>query len=394
VRADGDFSTGARGVNLRGVDPVVAAALDVIAVALAAGGTHHGPLPLLAAATTCATVAWRWRAPATMVIVAVASSAVFAVSSHGGYQEAAQVALLLDYYALGRLASQRGQPGVDVALLAVPLAIVVAWGWNISRETGVGLWALGTAVPYAVGRVVTSQAALSAQLQATARRLEREQQERARRAAAEERNRIARELHDVVAHNVSVMVIQTQAARRLAGRDRCSVGRAVLGALLRSRRADGDAADDWRAPTWRRGTRRGDGARAVRARALVARARGAGLPVELRLEGEPRELAPDIDLMAFRIVQEALTNVIKHAGPARARVIVVFAPHAVELEISDTGQGPAPTGAEADAHAGGHGLVGMRERVKLYGGQLETGQGPNGGFRVRAHVPLLELVTR
>jgi signal transduction histidine kinase len=125
--------------------------------------------------------------------------------------------------------------------------------------------------------------------------------------------------------------------------------------------------------------------------ALVARARAAGLPVELRIEGEARDLSPGLDLVAFRVVQEALTNSIKHAGPARAVVRVTFAAGALELEVSDTGRGPAL--ADGDADATGHGLVGMRERLVLYGGELQTGRARGGGFKVRARIPLPETVT-
>jgi signal transduction histidine kinase len=386
-------STGARWVNLRGLDAVVALALVVVSVALAASGKHHGPLPLLAAATTCGTVAWRRRAPATMVIVAVAGLVVFGISSHGVDPTVAPLALLLDYYALGRAGSQRGHSGVDVALLALPLA-ATAVGSRSNPVLGVALVALATVVPFGAGRALASRAALSAELQENARRLEREQRERARRAAAEERNRIARELHDVVAHNVSVMVIQIQAARRVARKD----PDAALGALSSVHSCGRDALMEMRRMigVLRRGDEELAGATAPALSGLgtlVARARGAGLPVELRLEGEPRELSPGIDLVAFRIVQEALTNVIKHAGPARARVIVVFTPDGLELDISDTGQSRAWAGAGAEAQPGGHGLVGMRERVRLYGGQLETGEGPNGGFRVHARVPLLDRVS-
>jgi signal transduction histidine kinase len=124
--------------------------------------------------------------------------------------------------------------------------------------------------------------------------------------------------------------------------------------------------------------------------ALVARARAAGLPVELRIDGEPRDLSPGLDLVAFRVVQEALTNAIKHAGPARAVVTVTFTTGALELEISDTGRGRAlPHG---DTNATGQGLVGMRERLSLYGGELQTGRAQEGGFMVRARIPLPETV--
>ena len=120
--------------------------------------------------------------------------------------------------------------------------------------------------------------------------------------------------------------------------------------------------------------------------ALVARAGAAGLPVELRIDGEPRELTPGLDLVAFRVVQEALTNAIKHAGPARALVRVTFTTGTLQLEISDTGRGPAPAYGHTDSP--GQGLVGMRERLVLYGGELETGRARGGGFRVRARIPL------
>jgi signal transduction histidine kinase len=124
--------------------------------------------------------------------------------------------------------------------------------------------------------------------------------------------------------------------------------------------------------------------------ALVARARAAGLPVELRVDGEPRELTPGLDLVAFRVVQEALTNAIKHAGPARALVRVAFTTGALELEISDSGRGPVL--ADGDTDATGQGLVGMRERLVLYGGELQTGRARGGGFKVRARIPLPETV--
>jgi signal transduction histidine kinase len=125
--------------------------------------------------------------------------------------------------------------------------------------------------------------------------------------------------------------------------------------------------------------------------ALVTRARAAGLPVELRIDGEACDLSPGLDLVAFRVVQEALTNAIKHAGPARALVRVTFTTGALELEISDTGRGPAL--ADDDTDATGQGLVGMRERLVLYGGELQTGRARGGGFKVRARIPLPEAVT-
>jgi signal transduction histidine kinase len=386
--------TRARGINPGAVDAVVAVALVAGAVAVAAAGKHHGPLTLLAAAATCATVAWRRRAPAAMTAVAVVSITVAGISSHGGQGHlwVEPIAVVLDYYMLGRLSVQRGRPVVDAGLLAAAVGAIVIVPGSPGVARVAGIWTQYVGVPFVTGRVVGSRVALTRELRANAQRLEREQQERARHAAAEERNRIARELHDVVAHSVSVMVIQTQAARRVAAGDReaardalSSVHSCGRDALMEMRRMIG---------VLRHGDEELAGATSAPALsqlgALVARARAGGLPVELRIDGEPRELTPGLDLVAFRVVQEALTNAIKHAGPAQARVTVTFTRGALELEISDTGRGPAP--ADGDADGAGQGLVGMRERLGLYGGELQTGRARGGGFRVRARIPLPESV--
>jgi signal transduction histidine kinase len=384
----------ARGIDPSAVDAVVAVALVAGAVAVAAAGKHHGPLTLLATAVACATVAWRRRAPAAMTAVAVVSITVAGFSSHGAHGRfpPTEIAAVLDYYMLGRLSIQRGRPEVDAGLLVAAVAALVITPGVPGAARVAGIWTSAVGVPFVAGRVVGSRVALTRELEANAQRLEREQQERARHAAAEERNRIARELHDVVAHSVSVMVIQTQAARRVAVTDR-EAARVALSSVQSCGR---DALTEMRRMigVLRHGDEELAGATSAPALsqlgALVARARAAGLPVELRIDGEPRELTPGLDLVAFRVVQEALTNAIKHAGPARAVVRVTFTTGAVELEISDTGRGPAPAHGAPDAP--GQGLVGMRERLVLYGGELETGRAGRGGFRVRARIPLRETV--
>ena len=372
------------------MDAVVAVALVAGAVAVAAAGKHHGPLTLLAAAATCATVAWRRRAPAAMTAVAVVSITVAGVSSHGAHMRIEPIAAVLDYYMLGRLSIQRERPEVDAVLLVAAVAAIVVIPGNAGVNRVATTWTSFVAVPFAVGRAIGSRVALTRELRANAQRLEREQQERARHAAAEERNRIARELHDVVAHSVGVMVIQTQAARRVAAGDReaardalSSVQSCGRDALMEMRRMIG---------VLRHGDEELAGATAPalsQLGALVARARAAGLPVELRIDGEARDLSPGLDRVAFRVVQEALTNAIKHAGPAHALVRVTFTTGALELEISDTGRGPAP--GDGDTDAAGQGLVGMRERLVLYGGELQTGRARGGGFKVRARIPLPEI---
>jgi signal transduction histidine kinase len=209
---------------------------------------------------------------------------------------------------------------------------------------------------------------------------ERERDLAAREAVVEERARIARELHDVIAHNVSMMVVQAGGERRLAqGSTRDvletieQIGRSALTEMRRLVGMLRTEGDEPLAPQ--------PGLDDVPR--LVTQVREAGLPVELEIEGERRELPVGIELSAYRIVQEALTNALKHAGNAQARVRISYGADSLELEIVDDGAGPA-----AEASGAGHGLVGMRERVALYGGRLDARRRESGGFAVRALLPI------
>jgi signal transduction histidine kinase len=210
---------------------------------------------------------------------------------------------------------------------------------------------------------------------------ERERDVAAREAVVEERARIARELHDVVAHNVSMMVVQAGAERRVLDRGGThdvletieEIGR---GALTEMRRLVGMLRSDGDEPLMPQPG-------LADLPTLVTQVRDAGLPVELRVEGEPRGLPAGIELSAYRIVQEALTNALKHAGDARAEVSVRYGPDSLELEIADDG-----AGSPGRTASGGHGLVGMRERVALYGGRLDAGRRASGGFAVRVLLPI------
>ncbi|HEX2303785.1 MAG TPA: histidine kinase [Gaiella sp.] len=214
-------------------------------------------------------------------------------------------------------------------------------------------------------------------------RLEADRAAAARRAVAEERQRIARELHDVVAHSVSVMTVQAGAVRRLlrpeqererlaleaietTGREALTEMRRLVG-LLRDQSTTPEFAPQ---PSMRT------------VDVLVGTVREAGLSVELAVEGEPRELPPGVDLSAYRVIQEALTNALKYAGPAQAWVTVRWKEDELELEIANDGR------SEPGGDGGGHGLAGLRERVSLVGGTIESGPRPDGGFVVRAHLPL------
>jgi signal transduction histidine kinase len=212
---------------------------------------------------------------------------------------------------------------------------------------------------------------------------ERERDLAAREAVVEERARIARELHDVIAHNVSMMVVQAGAERRVLDPANSST-REVLETVEEIGRS---ALTEMRRLV---GMLRTDGAESLRPQpgledvgALVTQVREAGLPVELHVEGERRELPAGIELSAYRIVQEALTNALKHAGDASAEVLVRYGPDSLELEIADNG-----TVSTAGPITGGHGLVGMRERVALYGGKLDAGRRASGGFVVHVMLPV------
>jgi signal transduction histidine kinase len=213
-----------------------------------------------------------------------------------------------------------------------------------------------------------------------ARMAERERDLVAREAVVEERARIARELHDVIAHNVSMIVVQAGAERRVVEPGSThevleTIEQIGRGALTEMRRLLGMLRSDDRDPL-------APQPGLADLPALVSQVTEAGLPVELRTHGEPRSLPAGLDLSAYRIIQEALTNALKHAGDARANVEVRYGPDSIELEIVDDGVG-ATTRA-----SGGHGLVGMRERVALYGGRLDAGRRPNGGFAVNVLLPI------
>jgi signal transduction histidine kinase len=236
-----------------------------------------------------------------------------------------------------------------------------------------------------LGRVVHTRRAYTEALEERAATAEANQRALAGHAVAEERRRIARELHDLVAHHVAVMGVLATGARRTAGRDPAAAdealatieqtGRTVLREmrrLLEVLRSDSEPAGEL-APQ--------PGLTAVKE--LVEQVSEAGLPVTLQVDGDPGRLDPGIALTVYRVVQEALTNVLKHAGPATAQVRIARRDGSLQLEVFDTGRGPVPGGGQGV----GHGLVSMRERVHLLGGTLRAGPRPGGGFRVYAKIP-------
>ncbi|SCG73879.1 sensor histidine kinase [Micromonospora inositola] len=244
---------------------------------------------------------------------------------------------------------------------------------------------LTASVAYAVGRAVHARRQSTQALRERARVAEANQRSLAEQAVADERRRIARELHDVVAHHVSVMGVLATGARRVLRRDPDTADEAIatieetsratlreMRRLLDVLRTDAEPAADLAPQPGLTGIE-----------ALVEQVREAGLPVTLRVDGTPGPMEEGVALTVYRIVQEALTNALKHAGTATALVRLTFADASLAVEVTDTGRGPGPTPDRI-----GHGLVGMRERVALYRGILRTGPRPGGGFRVYARIPL------
>jgi signal transduction histidine kinase len=242
--------------------------------------------------------------------------------------------------------------------------------------------ALVFSVAWGIGFALSRKYYEAEEAKERAARAERERIERARLAVADERTRIARELHDVVGHSVSVMTVQASAARRLlkphqvkerealmiveqTGREALAEMRKMVGVLRRPEEAPALAPQ----PSLEHLDR------------LIAHTRERGLPVELRVEGQPEPLPAGVDVTAYRLVQEGLTNAIKHARAQHAEVVVRYGDREVEVTVSDDGTG------DGGGDSGGHGLVGMRERVSVYGGELEAGPRAGGGFRLRARLP-------
>lgn len=262
-------------------------------------------------------------------------------------------------------------------------AIVAFWYEHAGWRAFAG-YALVTGVIWIAGRYTRSRREQVADLHERARRLERERDAQARAAVAAERARIARELHDVMAHSVSVMIVQAdggsfaldgdpESARRAfgaisaTGRETLSEMRRLLGVL----REDDDSGYAPQPGVEQLGD-------------LVEQVRAAGLPVELTVEGPPRALPKSLELVVYRVMQESLTNTMKHGGPgATARARLHYGDGVIEATVSDDGRG-----AIAASDGRGHGLIGLRERVAMYGGTVTAGPRPGGGFEVAARMPL------
>ena len=328
-------------------------------------------------------LAWRRRHPAeVLTIVGVATVLIYGAGFPPVF---VGNPLLLAFYSA---VVHRQRPGAlgpvtfTVVVVAADLILTRGHRRAIDLVSNIVVFSLA----WIVGDAVRNRRIYTAALRERAERVELEQNQQSRQAISDERARIARELHDVVAHSMSVMVVQAGAARRVidgdpdqarealrsieeTGRQALEEMRRLVGVL---RHDDDTSASRWPQPT------------VQHLDLLLANIREAGLDVSFVVEGESQPLPSGVDLSVFRIVQEALTNTLKHAGPARAVVVLRWEDDSVEVEVTDDGRGPVAD----DGAIQGHGLVGMQERVALFDGTLHTGTRPGGGFRVRARFPL------
>ena len=300
------------------------------------------------------------------------------------------VAFFVALYSLGRHATGI-EAWLGVGALVLTMAIFVnSEGGLVQADLGDFAFALVFAgAPWAAGLTLRLRRERETELNAENDRLRREQEEQAARAVAEERSRIARELHDVVSHAISVTVLQARGARRTLDTDPTTARRALdaieqtntaalgdmrrLLAVLRDTEPEGRSADDHSPqPSLAHLDR------------LLEHVRESGVPVEVGVVGDARDLPPGVDLSAYRIVQEALTNVLKHSARAEARVVLEYADNALAVTVIDNG---IPGPVNGTDPGGGHGLIGIQERVAVVGGSVTAGPRPDGGFEVRATLP-------
>ncbi len=397
VRAPGSPSTRTLSGARLAADVGLAVACLVVTLIVNLGGGQSVPLnrepdglTVALTALTVGSIAARRRYPVAVLVVSLAGL-LGLVAVHGTVG-LATLGPVVAFYSVVALASRRGVRAAVVVLLVAFAVTGSLRPVDLSRDGAITttLFFAG-ALMLAIG-TRDRRARFDADVAAAEQRAELER-ERAASAATRERLRITRELHDVIGHALSVMVVQAGVAERLldrrpdqalaavaeigrTGRQSLAEMRRLLGVL---RDGDGEVGELVPGGPW---TGLAD------VTALSARVEGAGLPVEVTVVGARGQVPPGIDLAAYRVVQEALTNCLRHASASRAQVSVTYSTAAIELTIEDDGQPPAPSASAVASAETGHGLAGMRERVAIYGGVLSAGPMPDAGFRVHAHFPI------
>jgi signal transduction histidine kinase len=322
---------------------------------------------------------FRRRAPFAMLVI---STTCLVVLSCFEFQANVQSQMLVvATYTVGAYSSGRKR-AFSVGWVSAGLIIVAAVGIPDATSANILLSGAFYFAAYAIGSSMRNRRLLMQQLQQRAADAERERDEEAKRAVADERLRIAQELHDVVAHSMGVIAVQAGVGAHVIEKNPAEAKKSLEAIASTSRSTLTEI---------RRllGVLRADehgvyqpAPGLIDLDRLVADLDGAGLPVTLTIDGARDDVPPGVDLTAYRIVQEALTNVLKHAGPAQATVAIDYLPGKIHLAIADNGRG-----VNGRASEGGHGLVGMRERVGVYGGTLSAGPASGGGFRVVAELP-------
>src|SRR3954454_4638629 len=383
-------------ISPRQADALLAVGLTVaLLLELSLGSNITGPFWANYVLGVVVTGAIAWRRPwPVWALAAQLIAALISTAAGGDLTEnpiSPFLAVIVVMYGVGSYAPVGwSRFGVAIGVVGVVLIDLVG---DSSGDVGsyVGTILLAILLPWAAGRAAKEWAQRALELERVNAALKAEQEQRSLLAVADERSRIARELHDVVAHSISVMVVQAEGAKRMMDRDPKraqaaleqieGTGRAALvemRRLLGVLRKEGEGTIRTPQP----GTQTLD--------MLVNRAQEAGLDVRVAIEGHQKTLPAAVNVSVFRIIQEALTNSLKHAGPTRADVLLTYSDDSVEVEIVDTGAVNGFQPPSADPENPQHGLLGMKERVSLYGGEIVTGPCEDGrdGYRVWARIPL------
>jgi signal transduction histidine kinase len=330
------------------------------------------------------------RFPRTSVAVCLGAVAIYATGHYVAYPGFAIFVLTFDMalhseeqVSVPTLFASAVVLGVAVDLQPAKVAVLATY---LASEICVGL-------AWLAGWTLRRRRAQWAELHARAERLEREREEEARRAVTEERLRIARELHDVIAHSMSVIAVQSAVGNHVIDSQPAEARQALAAieatsrsALTEMRRLLGVLRQE--------GEPRGSLTPApglADLATLVSQVQDAGLKVWINVDGQRGPVPPGIDLSAYRIVQEALTNVIKHSGSSSANVTISYRPDSVTVEVTDPGAEAPAARVPAQRTGSGHGIIGIRERVAVFGGEFTAGPGPDGGFRVRACFPIAKV---
>ena len=382
---------GLKGANPLVVDSVLAGLLTIAGlISLSARPSAANPTPndvwaYLLVLTGFGALALRRRYPVTVLVVVTAAASAYVLRDY--VDNGLPVIALIALYTVASLAPRRQWGAAVAAICVLLLALTLVRGDDLSAADLAGSVAI-FAIAAVFGDSVRTRRAYTSQLELRAIDLEANQAAQAQRAVAEERLRIARELHDVVAHAMSVVAVQSGVGAHVIDTDPAEAKRILENvktssrmALNEMRRLLGVLRDEGDGPVSRTPAAGLEGVDE-----LADGLRQAGMNLAVRVEGTRPVVPPGVDLSAFRIVQEALTNALKHAGPATVTVAIWYHPDSVTVEVEDDGRGASTSPADG-RKAGGHGLVGMRERVAVFGGHLTAGSRVGGGFRVAATLP-------